>query len=121
MPTVRTTMRPWEEITVTDSEYWNLLRQNVVEGAYGTLTVQFYMYEGGPPTDVTSVTIRITKDVDTLVATTSAGVLHTDTGEYAYAWSADDRAGAGDYLIHWEAVDESGATITAEETITLEA
>lgn len=119
MVAVRTTMRPWDEVIVSIDEYWNLLRQGVVDGAYGTLTVNFYMYQGGPPIDVTSVTIRITKGVDTMVATTSSGVVHTDTGEYAYAWSTSDRAGAGDYLIHWEAVDETSTLITAEETITL--
>ncbi len=120
MVAVRTTFRPWEEIEVSEDEYWNLLRQNTVSGYYGTLTAVFRMYEGGPPATVTNVTITISKDAETFVGPTSTGVQNTGDGSYAYPWSEGDRDGPGDYLIHWEAVDETETTIIAEETITLE-
>lgn len=121
MPVVRTTIRPWEEITVTDREYANLVRQDLIDGYYGTLSVTFYMYEGGPQAAVSGVTITITKGMVTLVGPTAVGVTEGDTGVWYYEWSQDDRDGAGDYLIHWEATDATDATVTAEETITLEA
>lgn len=121
MVTVRTTIRPWEELTVTDREYWNLVRQDIVDGYYGTVSVTFYMYEGGPQAEVTGVMVTISKDAVPLVGPTSVGVTQGDTGVWFYEWSQDDRDGAGDYLIHWEATDATEAVVTAEETVTLTA
>jgi hypothetical protein len=121
MSQVRLTIRPWEIVDVSAQELWNLQRQGLIFTDDSTLYVNFYMYEGGPPADVSELTVTVSKSGTALLGPTSDGVSQAGTGAYAWPWGENDRDGAGDYLIEWDATDAVGQAVHAEETITLEA
>ena len=120
MALVRLTIRPWETVEVGDVELQDLIRQGLVYTMLSRLYVNFYVYQGGPPAVVTGVTVKISKNSQTLVGPTSVGVLPQDAGSYAYDWSEADRDGDGLYVVLWSATDETGATVTAQESVSLE-
>lgn len=122
MPTVRTTLRPWEDLVVTDDERWNLIRQGILANYYGVLTAEFYLYDGGPLVDVDSVTITLDLDgTGTVIGPTSSGVDHVTTGTYAWTWPDYDNATPGAYTATWDATDSTGAAVQAVESFTVEA
>lgn len=122
MTLVRTTIRPWEELDVTDAERWNLIRQGLLADYYGTLNAKFYMWEGGPLVDVDDVTITLALEgTGTVIGPTSSGVQHVGTGTYAWTWPDYDNATPGDYTVTWNATDAASLPVAAVETVTLDA
>lgn len=93
---------------------------SVVQGQALTVEAAFYAYPGGPPVDVTGVTITIkTADgVTTVVAATAVGVTHPATGVYTYSWAVSSSQAAGDYLILWSG---NAGAVTASEIVTVTA
>lgn len=106
----------------------NLLKRDtyvptVAQGTSITLTAEWYEYPGGPPADVTSVTITITPTAGgaAVVGPTSSGVTNPSTGVNVYTWTvALDRA-IGDYLVVWDGVDASLDAVQATELVTVTA
>jgi hypothetical protein len=89
-------------------------------GTDATLTVQWLQYAGGPPADVTSLTITITLvGGATVVGPTSTGIVHVATGLYAFTWHIPANATAGDYAAVWDGVNASSQTVQASEIITV--
>ncbi len=119
MALVRLTIRPWETVDVDAVELRDLQRQGLIYTDNTVLYVNFLMYEGGPPADVTDLTITVSKGEETLVGPTSEGIRHIATGAYGWLWGEEHRDGAGDYLIEWDATDAQDTAVHAEETITL--
>lgn len=120
MALVRTTIRPYETIEVTAKERLDLQRQGLLLTEDSVLYANFYMYTGGPPADVTGISVTIEKDAVTLV-NADTNISHVATGAYAYQWSENDRDGAGDYTVTWNATDAASLPVTAVETVTLDA
>ena len=83
-------------------------------GSATTLTAEFFQYPGGPLTDVTGITIKITRISDGVVIVNGASVTHVGVGTYSYVWAIDVASPLGDYLIQW--VSNEG---TAVETISV--
>lgn len=119
MALVRLTIRPWETVDVDEAELLDLQRQGLVLTDDSVLYVNFYMWDGGPASDVDALTVTVSKDDTPLVGPTSDGISHIATGAYGWPWGEDDRDGAGDYLIEWDALDAQNTAVHAEETITL--
>ncbi|KND38478.1 hypothetical protein [Streptomyces acidiscabies] len=120
MALVRLTIRPWETVDVDEAELLDLQRQGLIYTDDSILYANFYMYEGGPASDVTDLTITVSKSGTPLVGPTSDGISHIATGAYGWLWGEDDRDGAGDYLAAWDATDANDTAVHAEETVTLE-
>lgn len=121
MVLIRTTLRPWEDLDVTEAERWNLIRQGILADYYGTLTAEFYMYEGGPLVDVDDVTITLDLDgTGIVIGPTSSGVQHVSTGTYAWTWPNYDDATPGDYTATWDATDSTGTAVQAVESFTVD-
>lgn len=122
MTLVRTTLRPWEDLDVTDAERWHLIRHNILADYYGYLTARFYLYEGGPLVDVVDVTITLALEgAGVLAGLTSTGVEHVSTGTYGWAWPDYEAAAPGEYTATWDAADSTDMSVQAVETFTLEA
>jgi len=121
MVAVRTTMRPFETIEVTETEFTDLEIQGLIYTDWNVLWVNFYMYVAGPLATVTGVQIRIQDSEDVyVISTTSTGVLNEDIGTYFYRWLEEDQPGPGDYTVTWTATDGQGNPVTAVETVTIE-
>lgn len=122
MVAVRTTMRPFETIEVSETELRDLQVQGLIYTDWNTLWVNFYMYIAGPLATVSNVQIRIqTSPGGTdVIATTSTGVLNQDIGTYFYRWLEGAQPGPGDYTVTWTATDGQGNPVTATETVTIE-
>lgn len=118
---VRTKSRPFEVTEVTEGELLDLQRWDLVLTDYTRLYSNWFVYQSGPPVDVESLTITITKvgQGSPIVGPTSVGISNVGTGNYQYLWSEADRDGAGDYLIEWNAVDGADEAISTSETVTL--
>lgn len=93
----------------------------VLQGADITLVSTWFEFAGGPPVDLTGVTIAIeSADGSTMVlAATSTGVAHPDEGVYTYIWDVPAGQNPGGYLITWSGTKPSGGTITATELVTV--
>jgi hypothetical protein len=95
----------------------------VAQGSNVTLVAEFSAYAGGPPVDLTGVTITITPAAGgaAVVGPTSTGVTHPGTGVYSYVWSVTVDEPAGDYLASWSGTDDTAQVVTAVEVVTVEA
>lgn len=77
----------------------------VRQGQAITRTLSSYEYSGGPPADVTGLTITITPTTGppAAIGPTSTGVVHLTTGLDAYTWTTDSDQAVGDYAWVWNA------------------
>lgn len=77
----------------------------VRQGRAVTRTVQWYEYQGGPPDDVTGLTITITPTTGppAVVGPTVTGIVHLTTGLYAYTWTTEANEALGDHAWVWNA------------------
>lgn len=92
----------------------------ISQGSNATLTASFSQYGGGPPVDVTGLTIQIVQVSTgaTVLGPTSTGVQHIATGSYAYVWAVPISQALGDYVAVW-AGTVSGQNVQATETVTV--
>lgn len=91
----------------------------VLQGATTTLVNQIFQYPGGPAQDLADVTIAITSadGATTVLAATSVGVLHPETGVWAYDWTIDVDQAPGGYLVTWTGTAASNPVTTTELVI----
>lgn len=82
----------------------------------GDLTLSVYEFTGGPPVDLTSLSIEITNLAGTTVyvSTTSTGIAHPSTGLYTYAFVVPE---PGDYLVIWTGTDADDEDFMVSEVI----
>lgn len=68
-----------------------------------TATVQSTWSVGATPTDVTGLTVGVTKvsDGSTIIAPTGSGIYHASTGRYEFSWAVPTSQTVGDYLVSW--------------------
>jgi len=92
-----------------------------LQGDDGTFTAQFYEYAGGPATNLTGVTVEITKvgEVVPAVPATASGVTNPATGFYTFVWAVPLGQDTGDYTIVWEGTDGQSEIIQASEVFTV--
>jgi hypothetical protein len=90
-------------------------------GSTATLTVQWFEYQGGPPSDVNGQTVTITRIADSVVVLgpTAVGITHPATGLYAFNWSISGSEIVGDYVVVWNAIDFQLDPVQASEVVTL--
>jgi hypothetical protein len=93
-----------------------------LQGSPITLLGMWAEYPSGPAVDVAGLTIQIeTADgVTTVLAATSTGVAHPETGVYTYVWAVDAGQAPGGYLVTW-AGTVAGDPVTATELVTVAA
>lgn len=91
------------------------------QGQSATLISQWAQYPGGPATDVTGITITITRVAGSVIVVgpTAAGITHPSTGLYTFTWSVPSSATVGDYLVVWNATDAEDDPVQASEIITV--
>jgi hypothetical protein len=89
------------------------------QGQSCSLVVRTTLVSGGPPADVTGLTITIVRIVDnvTVVAATAVGIQHPATGVYTYVWAVPVNMLLGDYLVVWQSA--TGNPTQHVETITV--
>jgi hypothetical protein len=98
------------------------MTDSYVAGEDAVLLVEWALYSGGPPTDVTAQTITIkTAAGVTVVAATAVGISHVATGLYSYTWSISASQAAGSYVVIWDATDAELESVQASEVIAVEA
>lgn len=92
----------------------------VMQGSTATLVGMFAQYAGGPSLDVDDLTIAITTadGATTVLAATSTGIAHPDTGVYTYVWEVPADQAPGGYLVTW-AGTVGGDPIDATELVTV--
>lgn len=91
-----------------------------VRGRTGPLSVQWYVYPGGPPSNVTGVTITIASVLGVpVLGPTAVGVTNPATGVDVYAWAVDPAQAGGDYLVTWSGTDPEGDTVQTSEVVTV--
>jgi hypothetical protein len=94
---------------------------SVIQGSSITLEAQFYEYAGGPPEDITSLTVKIVPVVDSvpILGPTGLNIAHPGTGLYAYTWAVSASQAPGDYTVIWDGFDASMATVQASEVVSV--
>jgi hypothetical protein len=88
----------------------------VNQGQTADLLVQWDAYPGGPPADVSALTITVNKvsDASNVLGPTSAGVVHQAVGLYSFQWAVSTSQAVGDYVAVWNASYASSAVQTNE-------
>lgn len=96
---------------------------NTIRGTANTLSAEWRLYQGGPLTAVTGVTITITplSGGAPVLGPTTAGVTTPATGVNVYAWTPDNALPLVQYLVTWTGQDTEGDTVTATEILSLSA
>jgi hypothetical protein len=91
------------------------------QGTQAGLTVQWTEFTGGPPADVTGLTITITRvsDSTVMLGPTTVGITHPSVGLYGYTWWVPEDADLGDYAVVWNATDQQADAVQASEVITV--
>lgn len=91
------------------------------QGANATLTVQWYEFAGGPPTNVTGQTITIQRvsDLAIVVGPTAVGISQLAVGLYVFTWSIPPAEIPGDYVVIWNAIDAQLDPVQTSEIITV--
>ena len=92
----------------------------VNQGSTADLIVQWDAYPGGPPADVSGLTITINKMADgsNVLGPTSAGVIHQATGLYNFSWAVSTSQAVGDYVAIWNAT-YAGSAVQTNEVVTV--
>jgi hypothetical protein len=93
----------------------------VAAGSSVTLVAEFFEYAGGPPTDVTGLTITITPAAggSPVLGPTSTGITHPNTGVYSYLWAVPADTDPGDYIASWSGTDDTAQSVEATEVVTV--
>ncbi len=91
----------------------------VAQGSSVTLEAQFFEYAGGPPEDITGLTVKIVpvSSSTPILGPTSSGIGHPATGLYNYSWSVSGSQTVGDYTVVWEGTDASLEAVQASEVV----
>jgi hypothetical protein len=94
---------------------------SVVQGSSITLEAQFYEYAGGPPEDITSLTVKAVEVGDSVpvFGPTGLNISHPSTGLYAYTWAVPADLDPGDYSVIWQGFDASMESVQASEVVTV--
>lgn len=94
---------------------------SVMPGASITLEAQFYEYAGGPPENITSLTVKavLVGDSVPVFGPTGLNISHPATGLYAYTWAVPTSLAAGDYSVIWQGFDASVESVQATEVVTV--
>lgn len=89
------------------------------QGQTTSLISRWTLTPGGPPADVTGLTITIVRIADnvTVLAETGVGIQHPATGVYTYTWATPLNTVIGDYLVIWQCAN--GNPSQRIETITV--
>jgi len=93
---------------------------SVNQGQTVDLVVNWDAYPGGPPADVTGLTITVNQvsNGSNVLGPTSAGVVHQSTGLYTFQWAVSTSQAVGDYVAIWNATYAGSAT-QASEVVTV--
>lgn len=93
----------------------------VNQGGTADLISQWYQYPGGPPVDVSGLTVTVNSisNATTVLGPTSAGVVHQATGVYSFQWAVSTSQAAGDYLAIWNGTYGSSA-VQSTEVVTVQ-
>lgn len=94
---------------------------NVAQGGSTTLLLSSVEFAGGPPADLTGVTIAIAPLAagPAVIGPTSTGISHPATGIYTYEWAVAALQAPGDYLVTWAGTDAQSEAITGVEVVTV--
>lgn len=89
---------------------------SVNQGQTADLVVNWDAYPGGPPADVTGLTITVNEvsNGSNILGPTSAGVVHQATGLYTFQWAVSTSQAVGDYIAVWNATYAGSAVQTSE-------
>lgn len=95
---------------------------SVNQGQTADLVVNWDAYPGGPPADVTGLTVTINQvsNGSNVLGPTSAGVVHQATGLYTFQWAVGTSQAVGDYVAVWNAT-YAGSAVQASEIATVNA
>lgn len=95
---------------------------SVNQGQTADLVVNWDAYPGGPPADVSGLTITVNEvsDGGNVLGPTSAGVVHQATGLYTFQWAVSTSQAAGDYIAVWNAT-YAGSAVQASELVSVQA
>jgi len=95
---------------------------SVNQGQTADLVVQWDAYPGGPPADVTGLTITVNQVANgsNVLGPTSAGVVHQATGLYTFQWAVSTSQATGDYVAIWNAT-YAGSAVQTSEIVTVDA
>jgi len=93
---------------------------SVNQGQTADLVVNWSAYPGGPPADVSGLTLTINQvsNGSNVLGPTSAGVVHQATGLYTFQWAVSATQTVGDYAAVWNASYASSA-VQASEIVTV--
>lgn len=93
---------------------------SVNQGQTADLVVNWDAYPGGPPADVTGLTITINTAYNgsNVLGPTSAGVVHQATGLYTFQWAVSTSQTVGDYVAIWNAT-YAGSAVQASEIVSV--
>ena len=93
---------------------------DVNQGQTADLIVNWDAYPGGPPADVSSLTITINEasNGSNVLGPTSAAVVHQATGLYTFQWAVSTSQATGDYVAIWNATYAASA-VQASEIVTV--
>lgn len=94
----------------------------VNQGQTADLISNWFAYPGGPPADVSGLTITVNQvsNGSNVLGPTSAGVVHQATGLYTFQWAVPTSQAVGDYVAIWNATYASSAVQT-NEIVTVQA
>lgn len=86
-----------------------------------TLIARWYEYAGGPSSEVTGVTITITRisTAAVVLGPTATGVSTPALGVNAYTWTPAVSVVPDEYLVTWTGTDSDAEEVTAVETISV--
>lgn len=89
---------------------------SVNQGQTADLVVSWSAYPGGPPADVSSLTVTVNQvsNGSNVLGPTSAGVVHQATGLYTFQWAVSTSQAVGDYVAIWNATYASSAVQASE-------